>query len=116
MIGKEKKQRDLETLKKFVTAKEIHGFTSNLWYRALRTWYPFHYIQFMKNYSYKNKSPEAIDFHEKRIRNAIDRVNYSYTVLKKYLLHPPETEEEKVDFDKRVDYLEYLLLKQNKEN
>ena len=103
MIGIEKKQENLETLKRLVTDPRIGGFASHLWYRALRSGYPFQFIQLMKNYSYKNKSPEAIEFHEKRIRNAIDRVNYSYTVLKKYLLHPPETEEEKVDFEKRVD-------------
>lgn len=116
MIGKEKKQENLEILKRLVTNPRIGGFGSHLWYRSLRCAYPFQFIQLMKKYRNLKKDPEAVRYDDVLISEAIVRVNNAYAVLKKYLLHPPETEEEKKDFEERVDYLEDILLKQNKEN
>ena len=116
MIGKDRKKQNLETLKSYISNSQIGGYTSHQWYRALRSGYPFQFLQLMKMYRNTKKDPASVRYDDILISEAIARVNSAYIVLKKYLLHPPETEEEKKDFEKWVDYLEDILLKQNKEN
>jgi len=101
---------DLRHLEHFVKELKVSGSVSNLWYHSLRAAYPFEFIYLAKKY---NKS----DSGQKRlVQEAINLLNKNYARLKHYLTDPPETEEEKKEFDKVVNTLEGLLLKQNSAN
>src|SRR5450755_658721 len=88
MIGKTKKQEDLEHLRRFITQQEICGFVSHLWYSSLRAKYPFVFIQLMKKYRNTNKNPKAIEFDDRNLRDAIIWGNKLLVRLNKYLLEP----------------------------
>ena len=115
MIGKDK-QEDLDRLTRFILEPIVFGIVSLHWYSSLRTTYPFQFIQLMEEHRNFKKEPNEIEIDDLRIKGAIKLVNRLYFDFKKYLIDPPENENQKKDLDKIINKLEDLLLKQNKEN
>ena len=115
MIGKDK-QEDLDHLRRFILEPILFGYFTHLWYGGLRTTYPFQFIQLMEEHRNFKKEPKEIKSDDHRIKEAIQLVNRLYFDFKKYIIHPPENEGQRKDFDRIINKLEDLLLKQNKEN
>jgi Holliday junction resolvase-like predicted endonuclease len=88
----------------------VHGYVSNLWYGALRSRYPYDFILYAKKY---NKTSEG---YKDLLAIAAERVNKLYAAMNSYLIDPPNTEEQKVEFDRIIVVFEKLLHKQNAEN
>jgi hypothetical protein len=110
MIIGENKDQDLHQLERFVKPLHVHGYVSNLWYGALRSRYPYDFILYAKKY---NKTSEG---YKDLLAIAAERVNKLYAAMNSYLIDPPTTEEQKVEFGRIIVVFEKLLHKQNAEN
>jgi hypothetical protein len=62
------------------------------------------------------KDPAVLKVNEDRINAANYLINGMKSSLNKYILMPPEDDDQKREFDMLIYRLEELLLKQNKEN
>jgi hypothetical protein len=116
MSGKNKQQKDLEQLKRFILQPPVQDHISYLWYYSLRARYPFQYLQLMKQFRNRQKGNMAIKSDKENISEAIQWINHLYGDLSRFFLNPPENEEQERSFMKKVSFLEELLIKQSKEN
>ena len=116
MIRKDEKQQDLNRLERFVLESDIKDYVSHKWYNSLRFKYPFEYIQLLKKHKNSKNDTTATKVEEERISDAINWIWEIYIDLNKYIIEPPEEDEQKTEFVMLITRLEALLLKQNKEN
>lgn len=108
-LGKSKEE-DLKNLKNFVSSTNLRGFTTHIWYRGLRTYYPWQFIQFMKEYK------SNVNGYHEWIEEAKRSLNRSWEILSNYFINPPIDQSQKDEYERIVILLEDLLLKMNKEN
>jgi hypothetical protein len=110
MIIGEDKDKDLHQLEKFVKHPDLHGYITHMWYGALRSRYPYDFILYAKKH---NRTSEG---YQRLLDIAAERVNELYAAINSYLIDPPKTEEQKVEFERIIAVFEKLLRKQNAEN
>lgn len=108
-LGKSKEE-DLKHLKSFVSTPNLRGHTTHIWYRGLRTYYPWQFIQLTK--VYKSDGAGRLLWIEEAKRS----LNRSWEILSNYFINPPIDQSQKDEYDRIVILLEDLLLKMNKEN
>jgi len=116
MIGKDKRQQELERLEKFIREPKISGYVAHMWFSSLRNKYPFQYLQLLQKHRDTSKDPEELQVYEDKIFAAIYWINGMKESFNKYIIMPPEDEDQEREFDMLISRLEELLLKQNKEN
>lgn len=116
MIGKDKRQQELERLEKFIRETKISGYVAHLWFSSLRNKYPFQYLQLLQKHRKAITDPAKLEVNEDRIYAAECWINGMKASFTKYLLMPPEDEDQKREFDMLANRLEEWLLKQNQEN
>ena len=116
MIGKDKKQQDLDRLERFILEPKISEYFTHLWYSSLRNKYSFQYLQLLKKHRNAKKDPTELEVDDDMINAAINWISSMKAGLNKYIIMPPEDDDQKREFDMLITRLEELLLKQNKEN
>jgi hypothetical protein len=116
MIGKDKKQQALEQLEKFILDPEVKNYFTFLWFSSLRNEYPFQYLQLLKKHRNRNNDPDIVKSFDDRIIAAIYWIENMKSGFNKYIIIPPENEDQKKEFKMLTTRLKELLLKQNKEN
>ena len=116
MSQKDVKQQELDRLERFVLESNISDYVSHKWYSSLRTKYPFEYIQLLKKHKNSKNDPTALEVEEERISAAINWIWQVYVDLNKYIIEPPDEDEQKKEFVMLITRLEALLLNQNKKN
>jgi hypothetical protein len=116
MIGKDKKQQDLDQLERFILEPKISEYFTHLWYSSLRNKYPFQYLQLLKKHRNGKKDSIELEVDDDRINVAINWLSSMRALLNKYIIVPPEDDDQNREFDMLITRLEELLLKQNKEN
>lgn len=116
MIGKDNKQKELERLEKFILGPEISEYFTFQWFNSLRNKYPFQYLLLLKKHRDGNKDPDTINNYDDKIYAASYWIENMKALFNKYILIPPEDEDQKREFEMLAKRLEELLLKQNNQN
>ncbi len=106
----ENKYEDLQVLEKYVKHPHITEFTTHTRFDALRNRYPYEFILYVKKYRKSSESYQIL------LDIAIKRVNKLYQAMVCHIINPPETEEQKDEFDEILHVLKKLLHRQNVEN
>jgi len=109
MIGKNRGE-DLNQLENLVKREKLAGYIVHHFYYHLRSMYPLEFIYLARKH---NKSSAG---HLSYIQEAKLQINKAYGLMNKYLIIPPETQEQIKEFEYVVRKLQQLLIKQNKEN
>jgi hypothetical protein len=78
--------------------------------RSIKKPLPLDFILYAKKY---NKTSEG---YQRLLGIAAERVNELYGAMNGYLIDPPQTQDQEVEFDRLIVVFEKLLHKQNGEN
>jgi hypothetical protein len=116
MIGKDKRQQELQRLEKFILEPKISGYITHLWFSSLRNKYPLQYLQLLQKHHQSINDQDELKKNDDSIHAAIYWINGMKASLNKFILMPPVDDDQKREFDMLINRLEELLLKQNKEN
>ncbi len=106
----ENKYEDLQVLENYVKHPHITEYTTQMRFNALRNRYPYEFILYVKQHR------KSSDSYKVLLDIAIKRVNKLYQAMTCYIINPPETEEQKDEFDEILHVLKKLLHRQNVEN
>ena len=110
---KNQKQEEIEMLEEFVKLGYITGGGRTNLFDRLASAHPYEFIQFMKRHRRSEKNGTRL--HNAFVATSM-KVKLNESILQKFLVLPPQSDEETERFNKAVEMLEELLNKQTMNN
>ncbi len=110
---KNQKQEEIEVLEEFVKLGYVPGGGRTYLFCRLLSAHPYEFTQFMKRHSRLEKKGTML---HNAFESASKKVKENERILQKFLVLPPQSNEETEHFNKAVEMLEELLNKQTMNN
>ena len=109
------KQNDLVALETFVVQGCNEEDKGSDLLKQLCCRYPYYFIQLMKKHGRLQVAADA-SLLTKCFLVAVHVTDAHYKKLQRFLVQPPKKEQEQNEFDRAVEVLEVMILKQAKDN
>jgi|GEM_PF-4741787 len=115
-MSRKTKEQELRQLEEFISCPRIFGTWVCQTLIFLSNGYPLQFIHFYKQYRNIKTEGSQRDIVDRRYEGVICELNTMYGKLQAYILNAPVGEHQEHEYEKIVEKLEPLLLRQMKKN